>query len=92
MSDRPVWEEVWCLPGEMLDARLRVEIAFPAPDSEGRARLAACAPEAIRLLLEAEWPNWTCFWCGAQWKEDTREAHKPDCRWLALMRKAGVRE
>lgn len=59
-----------------------------------RARIAACAPEALRLLLEAEFtdldtedgPDQDCRWCGLP-KGD----HAPSCRWLLLMHKAGLR-
>lgn len=72
----------------------------PRTGSEDRARLAACAPEMARLLLEAEWKGGftypydtgttsCCPWCDAE-GDNTRE-HKPGCAWLALMKKAGIR-
>ncbi len=65
-----------------------------------RVKLMACAPEAIRLLLEAEWHDSyeerVCMFDGCYPPYDDppqpgRGGHKPDCRWLAVMRKAGVR-
>lgn len=59
-------------------------------EAEARMRLAACAPEAFRLLLD---PKITgedglggCHWCGII----PPSAHRTNCAWLALMRKAGV--
>lgn len=66
---------------------------------EERARISACAPEALRLLLEAEWKGEVmekeaCPWCLA-WRDRIEEksygGHSTDCRWLALMKKAGLR-
>ena len=57
--------------------------------AKARARLASCAPEAIRMLLEEEWDYvGRCPWC----KEcSCCDGHADDCKWLALMKKAGVR-
>ncbi len=61
-------------------------------------RLAACAPEALRLLLEAEWAGGeiarlsdyvsVCPWCRG---EEFSGGHDAGCVWLALMAKAGLR-
>ncbi len=81
------------------------------PNIEARARLAACAPEMARLLLEAEFADtnddsyeWHhCPFCYGKRGVDkdgnqteglvggAYHPHKPDCRWLALMKKAGLR-
>ncbi len=54
-----------------------------------RARIAACAPEFARLLLEAEWDleDDGCRWCNVY----KPGPHRAGCRWLALMVKAGIR-
>ncbi len=96
------------------------EILFPPSVSRGdvepadveivRARLAACAPEALRLLLEAETADNSdgeytprCPWCenrsfsaevpGEAGRRFVSHAstHAPDCNWLALMKKVGIR-
>lgn len=64
-----------------------------------RARLAACAPEALRLLLELESTSIrgdmvACPVCGASTystKEGVPVDHEADCAWLRLMWKAGLR-
>ncbi len=73
------------------------------PPDCARAHITACAPEALRLLLEAEWRTWTsdesgkerteCPWCGIEYGDfgTGAEGHRPDCRLLALMVKAGLR-
>ena len=73
------------------------------PEDRARARLAAAAPDAIRLLMEAEWagagtggdPS-QCPWCGREpWTTTERlnpERHEKTCRLVAVLRKAGVIE
>ncbi len=56
--------------------------------NEVRARIAACAPEALRLLLEMEKHD-RCSWCLSIAPEV--DGHSYDCTWLALMKKAGLR-
>ncbi len=93
------------------------DVFASTPENSGeagtaRARIAACAPEALRLLLEAEWSasglnsydehSWKeCPWCGgaemppASTLDGSRPyyiGHAPDCQWLALMEKAGLRD
>lgn len=56
------------------------------------ATIAACAPEALRMLLDNEWagggePSGYCLDCGAPQSAQ----HSEHCRWLSLMRKAGLR-
>lgn len=56
----------------------------------GRARVAACAPEALRLLVELEWCGEVhdCPICG---RVKSDESHAEDCKLVAVLRKAGVR-
>lgn len=59
-------------------------------------RIAQCAPEAIRMLLEiGESGEDGCVACYGGWSHPDDGTcvveHKPDCRWLSLMKKAGVR-
>ena len=72
-----------------------------------RARLAACAPEMARVLLDAEWVRGggvigednvehECPWCRELAPTHTGAGpiggtHSSDCLWLSLMKKAGVR-
>jgi len=72
------------------------------PEVDARAKLAAAAPAMARLLLSLEWPEPShdsqpvvCHFCRREHPDEDRpgpEAHAPDCRWLAVMRAAGVRE
>lgn len=62
-----------------------------------RGKLAACAPEMARLLLESEWSGWNeegydpcgdvCQFCQA----NMRDGHAPDCALDTVLRKAGIR-
>ncbi len=62
------------------------EVQTTDAEEIARARLVSCAPEMARLLLEAEsWPD--CRFCSSY----EGGIHKSDCRWLALMKKAGLR-
>ncbi len=73
------------------------------PNAEARARVAACAPEALKLLLDAERQSGGdyddyCRWCQ---QDETTDYTLPDCRseiihtddcpWFVLMEKAGLR-
>lgn len=100
MSDetkRIVAEETWVSEGSksfFRDRRsyatVRGTAAFYEPSAV--ATIAACAPEALRLLLEAgPGDGDTCRWCGATDMDQSGTEHTPDCAWLALMRKAGLR-
>ena len=73
-----------------------VQVLVPAhTDDEARLKIAACAPEALRMLLGFEWlpdrdmvaTSMRCPRCGACQGSD----HAHDCPWLALMVKAGLR-
>lgn len=69
-----------------------------------RGQLAAAAPAMARLLLSLEWAGDRgidlCPACGngKSWLAfddqdgEPKGGHAPDCRWLAVMRAAGVRE
>jgi hypothetical protein len=54
-------------------------------DDLAACRLAAAAPEMARLLLDLEHHHGECGTCF----EDFR-SHAPDCKWVAVLRKAGV--
>jgi hypothetical protein len=93
------WEETWgfaatgCHDGSHRGDDLTYCVAFGHGDEEvARARLAAAAPDMARLLLALEvvgddGPGF-CPACG-RLRPD--EPHKDDCRWVAVLRKAGVR-
>lgn len=112
------WEETWHLAsdGEVEDqivanesgwvARFFRWVTEPAEVVCARARLAACAPEMARLLLEAEFAqhpygepeNGYCPWCEGRSEPGAHGmtygmagVHRDDCPWLALMKKAGIR-
>lgn len=100
---KPVWEEEWVL----FDASRACEYApgiyiagtgpdkcFSNFDDNHQARLASAAPDMARLLREHEYivsgsnrDDDECFNCAAK----RFDAHKPDCEWLRVMKKAGVR-
>lgn len=81
----------------VLDANHVVDRVGPEPFHLARASVAASAPEALRLLIEMEHaserppgPNEDfdeCYFCAAM----TCEPHRPDCKWLTLMVKVGLR-
>lgn len=99
MSDeakRIVAEETWTADG------ISVHGGYPATNGnelgyfpyahagDDVARIAACAPEALRMLLDIQnFEGGLCLWCR---HPSCGDEHDPDCEWLALMRKAGVRE
>ena len=66
---------------------------------EARAKLAAVAPEMARLLLELEnvvYPAETgnidgCPICRGWVDRSDEVRHEDDCRWVAVLRKAGVK-
>lgn len=89
------WEEEWRLAREGSRTMLCGPDPYPAADfygSEGDARilLAAAAPEMARMLLELEWSGdearYRCPACEAT----AHPNHAPDCRLVAVLRKAGV--
>lgn len=67
------------------------------PVAVAMAEVAACAPEALRMLERLEWSGNEGGWdysaccvadCGAY---PSAPKHSDSCPWLALMRKAGLR-
>ncbi len=91
---------------EIGDGKLRVfESHAGEDDDRPRAVLAAAAPEMARLLLTLEerqtYEETTCATCdgpsahnGARHPETLiwHIEHEPDCQWVAVLRKAGVRD
>ena len=72
--------------GSELDGPL-LEMTSNTDEDIARARLAAAAPEMARLLLAS--PPFSvadCAWCGISKNVD----HLPDCKLMAVLRKAGV--
>lgn len=73
-------------------------------DTHQVADMIAAAPEMARLLLELEWISQEtdegalqpqCMICEVRHEWDWRSqswtnTHAPDCRWAAVLRKAGV--
>ncbi len=85
------WVNVGTITAIPADGSFIATHGWPDDEDKARLRLAACAPGALRLLLEAEWGGSDmgssagfCPWCECS-------KHLPDCRWLALMKKAGLR-
>lgn len=61
-----------------------------------RFRIAACAPEALRMLMFLEriiGADGESVMCGCVARDEVNHGwfHESDCEWLALMRKAGLR-
>lgn len=102
------WEETWTSDGESIrrvgDGHFRLDAVGVGAESEARAKLAAAAPEMARLLLELEavsdYYESKCPVCGAVADIHHADArgrvwrveHEPSCRWVAVLRKAGVLE
>jgi hypothetical protein len=89
------WEETWKAVGADLeytpeDPKLFVGLSADEdaddPVFHARARLAAQAPAMARLLLDLAGKHATCPDCGAF--EET--AHFDGCRFIVVMRDAGV--
>ncbi len=94
-----ITDEKWGINacGELVDVRhpaddIAVVIGATVAERDARTRVMSCAPEALRLLLGAEWSaDTTCPWCGAWERNDETGVHRDGCPWLALMVKAGLR-
>lgn len=98
MADRPVWEETWSYYdphgfagffAKHVDSDHHgtfFEATAGEPGDEARARLAAAAPELVRVLLAVEFikdgfcPSCHCY-----------DGHAKGCALDAALRKAGVR-
>lgn len=100
MSDeakRIVAEETWVADGSFVidmhvdehghDAGMVADMG-----TQVAATIAACAPEALRMLQKLEWcrgDGWEeCPFC----RRSPEEGHKTDCEFTTLMRKAGLRD
>lgn len=88
------WEETWTAAGPHVESDapeagefLRSTLEHE-PSSEGRARLAAAAPDLVRALLVAEQWSGACVCCG---KLHRVHGHHATCALDAALRKAGVR-
>lgn len=100
-TKRIVAEETWEADGQMLfraetDGERGVASFGMVQGDElvanqdARARIAACAPEALRMLLRLEWDaEGMCPVCAKT--TDKERTHRPDCEFDALYRKAGLR-
>ncbi|AKU97022.1 hypothetical protein AKJ09_03686 [Labilithrix luteola] len=96
------WEEDWQPSREGSRTLVCGSDPYPAADfygseGDGRIKLAAAAPDMARMLIDREWTGegtvpgsgeheLACVHCWG-----LRPKHEPDCRWVAVMRKAGVR-
>lgn len=65
-------------------------------DEHSYLKLAACAPEALRMLLDLEWsgcPEGSCPSCGQdeRGRLTGQAGHVQDCALAALLVKAGLR-
>lgn len=96
-------DDIYCEEAKYIFTGLRA-IGQPGfEEARARAKLAAAAPAMARLLLSLEWAGAyttdtgggdgepmqpTCLTC----EKERSHGHAPDCRWLAVMQAAGVRE
>lgn len=103
---KPVWEEEWTADDNVLFNADFADESMAVFDARGAAypeaaKLASAAPDMARLLLrlenaEAEHAYCrTCYGSGGtlppQGGFTKGSGHKPDCEWLRVMKKAGVR-
>ena len=91
-----VWEEAWYVDADgaiafrdsisdkhALFLQQHGEVFDPA-----RGRLAAAAPEMARLLIQHQYGRTSCcLGCSALASEECM----PDCPWMTVLQKAGVR-
>lgn len=96
--DGEAWSVIGPLDGlfyvDRLGASTWIEQVHDGALSEADARIISCAPEALALLLRAEFVfgpggKRACPWC--QKIITPADLHTAECPWLALMRKAGLR-
>lgn len=95
----PLANECSCHP-ERVRCRVWIDVSEDA-NAEERLHhraivdLVSTAPEMARMLLGAEYEgmdlegNFYCQWCGVQFGDGAE--HEPNCEWLLLMKKAGIR-
>lgn len=99
----PVWDEEWEPRGEGVYSQTCGSTVAYGPMNDDDQKLIAAAPAMARLLLSLEWAGAyttdtgggdgepmqpTCLTC----EKERSHGHAPDCRWLAVMQAAGVRE
>lgn len=108
MTPRQIIEEVWTASASWIDLPGNKSVSIAdTPIGPGvminedetdrvRARIAACAPEALKLLLAVEWEgddgrdhDICCPVCRA-W-QCTGAKHEENCALAALLKKAGLR-
>ena len=95
MSDeakRIVAEETWGISRRIADGSYEVScetdnIPVAIGYTEEEARIAACAPEALRILN-----RWEAYAVDGVCPECEEVKHDDDCALMAVLRKAGVRE
>jgi hypothetical protein len=92
------WEQIWePVEDGVWEPATRTTVAYGPLDTE-TAKLIAAAPDMARLLLELEWRGGEmvgsgyefaicCPSCGGE----EEPGHRPDCKLLAALRKAGLR-
>lgn len=95
-AKRIVVEETWEASDHIVIAGPREVASFEevcAPETyaagsdEARARIAACAPEALRILN-----RWEAYSCDGVCPECCEVTHDEDCALMAVLLKAGLRE
>jgi hypothetical protein len=102
-AKRIVAEEVWETIFTEDDAVISVEgccgdqpmgVRGVAPFTAARSDIAICAPEALSFMLDNEFAycdgRRRCLDCDVE-EPGTIRAHSQNCRWLAIMAKAGLR-
>lgn len=96
-----VWEETWVddwnsdygVSLKRDDGVAIGRISAGGPEGVARARLAASAPDLVRVLLAVDFEGGDGgrSWCPSCYGLSHGEGHAPDCDLLAALRKAGVR-
>ena len=89
--------EVWAdISASCDDCRVAGTIFIDGNEAtEAQLRVAACAPEALRMLLEMEFSqDERCPWCSGTLESGHLLGSSdgdPPCEWFAIMKKAGLR-